>query len=141
MTTDEPRTGWDDLGKLLIRLTVGALLLFHGIAKVKTGPGFIANSLSEHGMPGFFAYGVYVGEVVAPILLILGLITRPAALVVAFNMVVAILLVQRAKFFTINERGGAWGVELEMFFMVAAIAIFFLGSGRFALSRGNGRWD
>jgi putative oxidoreductase len=42
--------------------------------------------LVEKGLPGFIAYGVLIGEVVAPILII-RVFTRPAALVLAFTMV------------------------------------------------------
>ncbi|WP_323129421.1 DoxX family protein, partial [Klebsiella pneumoniae] len=41
--------------------------------------------LAAQGLPGFIAYGVLVGEVVAPCLLILGVLTRPAALVLALD--------------------------------------------------------
>jgi putative oxidoreductase len=111
----------EDIGKLLLRLAVGVLLLFHGV-------------------PAFIGYGVYIGEVVAPILVILGVLTRPAALVVAFDLLMAIVLVQRGKFFTLSQSGG-WFVELELLYMLGAITIFFLGSGRYAISRGRGRWD
>ncbi len=43
------------------------------------------------------AYGVLVGEAVAPCLLIIGVLTRPAALVLAFTMVVAWLMVGLAR--------------------------------------------
>ena len=83
----------DDLGKLLLRLAVGGLMLFHGLHKLFGGVGFISGMLVEKGLPGFIAYGVLIGEVVAPILIIVGLFTRPAALVQAFTMIVAWLMV------------------------------------------------
>jgi uncharacterized membrane protein YphA (DoxX/SURF4 family) len=73
----------DDLGKLLLRLTLGVLTLLHGIAKISAGVGGIAGMLGKAGLPTVLAYGVYAGEVIAPLLLIIGLWTRPAALVVA----------------------------------------------------------
>jgi putative oxidoreductase len=85
----------DDLGKLLLRLAVGGLMLFHGLHKL-FGVGLSAACWWK-GLPGFIAYGVLIGEVVAPILIILGLFTRPAALVLAFTMVVAWLMVGRVK--------------------------------------------
>lgn len=132
------RTGWEDAGKLVLRLAVGGLLLFHGIAKVESGVGFIAGALGNAGLPAFIAYGVYVGEIVAPLLMMVGFFARPAALIIAFNMLVAILLVRRADIFVINERGGAWAIELEMFFLLGALAVFLLGSGRYAI--GKGKW-
>jgi putative oxidoreductase len=100
----------------------------------------MAGMLQSNHLPAFIGYGVYVGEVVAPLLLIAGILTRPAALVLAFDMLMAIVLVQRSKFFTLNQ-GGGWTVELEMFFLLAAVAIFYFGSGRYAVSKGRGRWD
>ena len=132
-------TGWDDLGKLLLRFTVAGLLLFHGISKMQNGIGWMAGLLRGHHLPVALGYGVFVAEIVAPILLILGVLTRPAALVIAFDMCMAIYLVQANKIFTRNQ-GGGWGIELEMGYLLAAIAIFFLGSGRYAASRGDGRW-
>jgi putative oxidoreductase len=135
------RSGWDDLGKLILRLTVAVLIVFHGIAKLKGGIGWMAGMLASHHIPAFVGYGVYVAEVVAPILLILGILTRPAALVIAFDLFMAIVLVVGGKTFAPKPQGGGLGGELELFFLLAALAIFFLGSGRYAISKGQGRWD
>ncbi|MFI4922062.1 MAG: DoxX family protein, partial [Gammaproteobacteria bacterium] len=59
----------DDAGKLLLRALVGVLLLLHGFHKLITGPGEVASILAAHGLPGFLAYGVYLGEVVGPVLM------------------------------------------------------------------------
>jgi putative oxidoreductase len=133
--------GWDDLGKLILRLTVALLMVFHGIGKLKSGIGWMAGMLASHHIPAFVGYGVYVAEVVAPILLILGILTRPAALVIAFDMFMAITLVVGAKTFRPSPQSGGLGGELELFYLLASLAIFFLGSGRYAISKGNGRWD
>ena len=130
----------EDTGKLILRLMVGVLLLLHGIAKMKGGVDWMTGMLAESGLPGFIRYGVYVGEVVAPILLIVGLYARPAGLIVAFNMLVAVLLVRRADMFVIGQ-GGGLAVELELLFALGGVAIYCLGSGKYSLSRGNGKWD
>ena len=115
-------------------------MLFHGISKISHGVDGIGKMLVGKGLPYFIAYGVYVGEVVAPILIIIGLLTRPAALVFAFNMMVAIWMAHTKDIFVIKQ-GGAWGIELQMFYLLGALAIFFLGSGSLAVSRGRGRFD
>jgi putative oxidoreductase len=135
-----PRSGWDDLGKLILRVTVAVLLGLHGIAKLKGGIGFISGLLAQNGLPGFLAYGAYIAEIVAPILLILGILTRPAALIIVFQMMMAIFLARRADIFAIS-RGGGWAIELEMLFMLTSFAIFFFGSGRYSLAKRPGRWD
>jgi putative oxidoreductase len=130
-----------DAGKLVLRLAVGGLMLFHGVSKLLSGVGWIEQMLAGLGLPGFLAYGVYVAEVVAPVLLLLGLLTRPAALMVMVDMVAAIALVFSDRLFTVKEAGGGWAIELEAFFFLAALAVALLGAGRYSVSKGQGRWD
>ena len=130
----------NDSGKLVLRLAIGVLLLLHGIAKLKGGIGWMAGPLGAFGLPAFLGYGVYIGEVVAPLMLIAGKWTRLAGLVVAINMLGAIILVQRDKVAALNQ-GGGWAIELEMLFLLGGVALFLLGAGRYSVSRGIGRWD
>ncbi len=139
-TVEGSRTGWEDLGKLVLRLTVGVLLLLHGLAKLKNGVGWMAGPLGSVGLPFWVAYGSFVGELIAPLLLIFGKFTRLAGLIVAFQMVMAILLVRRADIIKLNQ-GGGWGIELEALFLLCGVAIFFLGAGQYSVSKGQGRWD
>ena len=125
----------DDLGKLLLRLAVGGLMLFHGLHKLFGGVGFISGLLVEKGLPGFIAYGVLIGEVVAPILIIVGLFTRPAALVLAFTMIVAWLMVGTGKTFALDAVG-AWAIESLVYFFIGSLAVAFLGAGRYAVGKG-----
>src|SRR5204863_3502753 len=128
-------------GKLILRLSVAVLLAFHGVSKLRHGVAWMAGPLQAHHLPAWLAYGVYVAEVVVPLLLIAGILTRPAALVVVFEMNMAMFLVLGAKAFTIDRQTGALRGELQLLYLFSALAIAFLGSGRFALSRGRGRWD
>lgn len=128
----------DDLGKLLLRFAVGGLMLFHGIHKLIDGVGGIGGMLAAKGLPEFIAYGVLVGEVVAPILIILGILTRPAALTLAFTMVVAWLMVGLGKTWALDKTG-AWAIESLVYFFIAALALAWLGAGRYALGRGEWR--
>ena len=122
----------DDFGKLLLRLVVGGLMLFHGLHKLFDGVDGISAMLVVKGLPGFIAYGVLMGEVIAPVLLILGVLTRPAALVLAFTMVVAWLMVGLDKTAALDKTG-AWAIESLVYFFVAGLAIAFLGAGKYAL--------
>jgi putative oxidoreductase len=126
-------------GKLILRLAIGILLLLHGISKLIGGIDWLVGMLEGKGLPGVLAYGVYIGEVIAPILLIIGFKTRIAAIIVAINMFVAIITAHATQIFTMGESGG-WAIELPMLFLLGAIAIYFLGAGRYALSQQN-RWD
>jgi len=131
----------EDLGKLLLRLSLGIMILLHGISKIINGVGGISGMLERSGMPGELAYLAYVGEVLAPVLLIIGLWTRPAALLVAINMLVAIWLAHMSELFVISERGGGWALELQGMFLFTAIAIALLGAGSYSVAGRSGKWN
>jgi len=133
-------SSYDNAGKLVLRLAIGILLLLHGLAKLANGISGISGMVAAHGWPAFVAYGVYVGEVLAPILLILGIFTRPAALVAAVNMIVAILLAHKAQIFSLSTTGG-WSLELQGLFLFGSIAIALLGAGRYSLGGAGGRYN
>jgi putative oxidoreductase len=78
--------------------------------------------VTGHGLPSWLAYGVYVGEVVAPLLLLIGLWVVPAALIVVGNMIVALLLAHTGQFLSIGNSGG-WALELQAFFLVTALVV------------------
>lgn len=137
LLSDETSQDSIDLGRLVLRLAVAIIVLFHGIYKVTHGVAWMAGPLSAFGLPSFLAYGTYVAEIVAPVLLIVGYKVRLAALVIAFDLTMAIVLVMRGQLFAVKDGGGGWGVELEALIALSALAVFFLGSGRYAL--GNGR--
>jgi len=127
----------DDLAKLLLRLVLGVLILFHGWAKLRHGIGGIEAMLAVRGLPSFLAWGVYLGEVVAPLLLILGVYTRLAAALILVNMLVALFLAHSGHFTAFTSSGG-WRLELQAMFLVAALAVLLQGAGRHAL---GGRWN
>ena len=131
-----------DAGLLVLRVTLGVILLIHGLWKVKHGVAWISGPLSALGLPSALAYGAYVGEVLAPVLLILGLWPRASALVIAFHMSMAIVLARRGDIGKINPISGGWSIELEALLIFAAIAIALAGAGRYALSRtrDGGSW-
>ena len=128
----------DDTGKLILRATLGILILLHGIGKITGGVGFIAGQLAAHGLPGWLAYLVFVGEIVAPVLVIVGVYTRPAGWVMVVNMIVALWLAHSKELFAIGKNGGA-ALELQYIFLAAALAVAFLGAGRFSAGGNGGR--
>lgn len=124
-----------DAGLLVLRLGVAGLLLLHGVSKLQSGVAWMSGPLSAVGLPSALAYGSYVAELIAPVLLILGLWTRAAALIIAFNMAMAIFLARRGDIGKINPMGGGWAIELEMLFLVAALALALAGGGRYGLGK------
>lgn len=123
----------DDIGKLVLRLTLGILILLHGIAKLLHGVDPILGMVEGIGLPGALGYAVLIGEVLAPVLLILGFYGRIGAALIAINMAVAVLLGHRADFFTITPHGG-WALELQAMFFFTAVALVLTGMGRLSLN-------
>lgn len=66
-------------------------------------------------------------------MLIVGAWTRLAALVIAFDMVMAVLLALRPQVFSIKSAGGGWAIELEALSFCAAMTLVLAGGGRLAL--------
>ena len=122
-----------DIAKLLLRLLVGGMMLFHGVEKIINGINGVKHLTKSSGLPEFFAYGVYVGEVIVPIFIILGLYARTASLFLALNMAMAIFLAYGNSLFSLGKHG-APVIELPLFYLVLSIVIFLLGSGRYAVN-------
>jgi putative oxidoreductase len=127
----------DDAGKLLLRVTVGGLLLLHGVHKVLEGIGPIKHMVAAHGVPEPLAYGVYLGEVAGPVLVILGLFSRLGGLLIAANMIVAVALAGMGSLAALNPMGG-YALELEAFYLLSGLAVAMLGAGRFSIGGANG---
>lgn len=117
-------------GKFVLRVALGVIVLLHGIAKLKGGIGPITGMVAAQGLPGELAYAVYIGEVLAPILLILGYYARLGGLLVAINMLVALFLVHRGDLFAINPQSGGWAIEFQALILFGAIAVMLLGPGK-----------
>jgi len=128
-----------DTGLLLQRLSIGILILFHGIANLTSNYSFIKSLLNGIGIPEFVAYSVFIGEIIAPMLIIIGYRTKLASLPLAFNMLTAILMAHSEDIITLNQFGG-WGLELQGLYLFGAIALFFLGAGKYAVSK-TSKWD
>lgn len=135
-----PRSPLGDTGRLLLRLTLGSLMLLHGVNKVTGGIDPILGAVAKAGLPPALGYGVYVGEVLAPLLLIVGAWTRAAAVLVALNMIVAVALVHAGQLTTLSPNGG-WALELQGFYLATALAIALLGAGRYSAGGLDGRWN
>jgi putative oxidoreductase len=139
-TNTTTHSNTDDAGKLVLRAALAIIILFHGVSKLIGGIGFIGDMLAKAGAPAALGYFVYVGEVIAPLMILAGIFTRPAALLVAINMIAAILLVHTSQFFTRNDTGG-WALELQGMFLVASLSVALLGAGRYSVGGAAGRYN
>lgn len=130
----------EDLGKFILRASLAILILLHGLAKISNGVGGIEGMLTGRGLPGAIAYLVYVGEVLAPVMLLLGFWTRLGAFIIAINMVVAVWLVHMGELFQLTKTGG-WALELQGMYFFSALAVMLLGAGSFSIGGRQGRWN
>lgn len=136
MYDDEPPTLGADLGRLLLRLGLGVVILLHGIDKIlhPSAIEFVARHVEQAGLPPLLTHGVYLGEVVAPLMLIFGIFSRVGGLLVAVNMGFAIFLAHRSQLLELTTHGG-WQLELEGMLLLCGLVIALLGGGRFSLVR------
>lgn len=130
----------EDYGKLLLRLLVGVLLLLHGIHKIVHGPGEIEALVATHGLPGVLGWGVYLGEVLGPLLVVLGIFSRLGGLLIFFDLIVAVLLTRGGHVWSLNGSGG-WAIELEAFYGLCGLVVAMLGAGRLSLMRSDNLWN
>lgn len=124
----------EDLAKLLLRLALGLFLILHGVHKIMhpQSLGFISGLLDNYGLPSFLSYGVYIGEVIAPLMIILGFKTRLGAFLIVGNMIFVFMLAHMQELFMLTKHGG-WRLELQGFYLLTALAVMFLGSGKYAI--------
>ena len=123
-----------DAARLILRLVLGVCILLHGIAKIRHGVGGIEQMLVANGLPAQLAWGALVGEVLAPLLVLVGWHARIGAALIAINMLFALFLAHRGELFALNGQGG-WAIELQAMFLFTAIALALLGPGRFSLNQ------
>lgn len=122
-------------GLLVLRIVVGAIFIAHGAQKI------FENTLAGT-TEGFAGMGVPLPEIAAPVvafveliggaMLVIGLFTRLAGVLLAVNMVVALVLV--------HLPAGLWvgdgGYEFVAVLGAGALALTLTGAGRFSVDRG-----
>ena len=123
------------LAPLAVRLIVGIIMAAHGLQKLTGGPAnFGQNVLGGLGvpLPVLMGYVVTFAELIGGILLIVGLLSRLAALVITINLVVAILLV-KVNLGLISSQGSPPGAELDLALMAGLLVILLAGPGKLSL--------
>jgi len=140
------RRGTQDLGLLLLRLAVGAMLIGHGLQKAFgwwNGPGFggFSESLSDMGFryADILTYVATAGQIAAGVLLVLGLFTPVAAagaLAYLINGVLAEATIahQEARLSDFLTDGH----EYKLVLICVVAAIILIGPGRYGLDAGRG---
>jgi putative oxidoreductase len=132
-----------DAALLVLRLTLAIVLWPHGAQKALGlfgGPGISATvaGLSSHmGLPAIVVYLVIAVEFLGPIALVLGVLTRLAALGIAVDMACAAVMVHLPNGFFMNFMGNQKGEGIEYFVYAVgiAVALVIAGPGRIALMK------
>lgn len=128
------------LGLLALRIALGVIFLTHGYPKLAHLGAGMQGFFVQHGLPGYFVYISGALEVFGGALLVLGLFTRPAALLLAIEMGVAIWKVHSLKgYLAVHE------YEYPLTLLTACFALATVGAGTFSLDQplfegGGGRW-
>lgn len=125
-----------DFGLLLLRLGL-LLFLAHGVHKAVDMPTFVRQvdaNLVGGQAPELFAWMVMIGQVALPVLVVVGLFTRPAAFLVAAMMVTIWVLevYLRADYTPLTAEGALTG-EAALLYVVLALPLVFTGAGRWSL--------
>jgi putative oxidoreductase len=123
----------NEIGALVLRVTLGALFLIHGIVKFQGGIENIVGWFDSIGLPGFMAYGVALLEVIGGIALIIGLATRLVSGLFALLMIGATLKVKLAVGLLGN--GQMTGYELDLAFLAIAVYLVINGSKLLSVSK------
>ena len=132
----QPLAQFAGFAPLILRVMAGIVMAAHGWQKlVEFGPAnFGRQALGNLGvpLPVFFGYVVTFVELIGGILLIVGLLSRLAALILAIEMVFTTLLVKVHVGFIAPQGSGA-GAELDLLLLAAFLTILLVGPGRLAL--------
>jgi putative oxidoreductase len=116
------------LGLLVLRLALGIIFFSHGYPKLAHSGAVMQAFFVQHGLPGYFVYVAGVLEVFGGILLVLGLFTRGAALLLTIEMGVAIWKVHSAS--------GIYAVrdyEFPLAVLAGSFALATVGAGLVSL--------
>ena len=110
-----------------MRSALGVIFIAHGTAKFS--PGFVGFLTGSLGFPPEMAIPIALAETVGGILLIIGVLTRISASLLAIDMLGAIFIVKQASNLT-----GERGYELDLILLASFLVIIVAGPGRVSLS-------
>ena len=118
-----------DLGLLVLRVGVGLTMAFaHGLGKIPPSEGFIgAIGMLGFPVPVVFAWAAALSEFLGGLFIAVGVLTRPAAVMLAVTMAVARFVQHGADPFADGE--------LALVYLFAAAALAFTGAGRYSIDQ------
>ena len=127
-----------DAGLLLLRLTFACTFFMHGFHKLTHGVADGFQSLVDGGLPGQLMYFAYISEVLAPVLILLGIFTRISILTVIVTMLTVFYVLPFPIGLGVH---GVLNIESQIFYTMVPLALFFTGPGRYRLTQNkSGNW-
>ena len=131
-----------DIAALVLRIAAGLIFLPHGWSKVGGDGGaaaFAADIATNYSIPSFLGYVAAYSELIGGMLLVIGLLTRLDAFLLAATMFVATFIVQLPDalyevppgaikaFVALRE------IETPLALFAICLALLFTGGGKFSL--------
>ena len=112
-----------------------SVFFMHGFAKILHGIGGVKSILTKAGLPEIVAYGSYIGEVVAPIMIILGIFSRIGALlVIGTSLTIMYAYHGLGNLLELTNAGG-FKAEILYLYITLSLCIIFSGSGKYAIRK------
>ena len=115
-------------GLAILRLALALIFIYHGYPKLVRADAMMRQFFIQHGFPGYFVGLAGILECVGGGLLLIGLFTRPAALLLAAEMLIAIWKVKLVHgVFAVNE------YQFELALAAACVALATVGPGNLSV--------
>lgn len=131
---------FDSLGKyrntglLLLRLGIGAMMMFHGLPKIMGGPdgwaqlGGSMKVIHIDFLPTFWGFMAAITEGIGGFLIILGLFFRPASMLLVINLIIAAIV-------HFNNGDGWSGASHAIELAIVFFALIFIGPGKYSVDK------
>ena len=120
-------TKLNDITNWGIRTAIGVIFIAHGSGKLN--PGFVGFLTGQLGFPPEMQIPIALAEIIPGILLIVGILTRISASMLAIVMLGAIFYVKKATSLT-----GEGGFEFDLILLAGALVVIAAGPGRVSLA-------
>jgi putative oxidoreductase len=112
------------LGLAILRVALAVIFIYHGYPKLVRADAMMRQFFVQHGFPGYFVGLAGILECIGGGMLLIGLFTRPAALLLAAEMAIAIWKVKMVRgVFAVNE------YQFELALAAACVALATVGAG------------
>lgn len=121
------KKNYTDFALLILRVGFGGFMLTHGIPKISmlTNPSDFGDPIGVG--PTISLILALIGEVVAPIMMIVGFKTKWAAIPAAITMLVAA--------FIVHAKDDLGTKEHALLFLISFVVIFLAGAGKYSVDK------